>query len=198
MRFNAHKENIFFEKNKKTNNLMFSQIKPKNVIEDIEKIYNQKEDVYFFESGDKANFLYERSCVNDLSFNYFQIYNESVYTCLKEIKTVLEKLLEKNKISKKRNLYYIASEYETDFLENFWYDTGGINITNFSGYWFLETKDNAEIKINNSSHPVSEGSLAIFQSGSRLEFLNVCKAISFNLTTINKLAGQYPQKWMPV
>jgi len=76
MRKNAHKENIIFEKNRKNNLISFSVIDPLNVIEDIEKIKENRENVYFFESGNKADFLYKRSCVNDLSFNYFQIYNK--------------------------------------------------------------------------------------------------------------------------
>lgn len=198
MRFNAHKENIVFQKNKKIKNVSHSNVQPIMVIEDIEKIYSNKEEVYIFESGDKAKFLYERSCVNDLSFNYFQVYNESVYNCLHEIKKILDKLIEDNNINKKRNLYYIASEYEVNFLEKYWYDTGGSSTNNFSGYWFLDTEEGSYIDINGEQHGVSIGSVIVFHAGSKTSFVNVNKAISFNITTLSKLVGQYPQKWMPI
>lgn len=198
MRHNADKVNLIFNKSKTISDLEVSHIKPVEVITDIEKIYNTKEDVYIFESGDKAKFLYERSCINDLSFNYFQIYNKSIFYCFKEIIKLLKIIIEKKNINIDKNLFYITSEYETEFLEDCWYDSGGLGIPNFCGYWFLETKGDSYIKVNNVKQDVSNGSLVIFESGARTEFFGISKAISINITTLSKLIAQYPQKWMPI
>lgn len=198
MRHNADKINLIFNKNKKIQDVEISYIEPINIISDIETIHNNKESVYSFKSGDKAEFLYERSCVNDLSFNYFQLYNKSSFLCLKEIINILKIYIEKRNIDINKNLFYITSEYETEFLEDYWYDSGGIGIPNFCGYWILESSDSAYIKANSIKKYVEKGSIVMFESGPRTEFYGIQKAISFNITTISKLVGQYPQKWMPL
>lgn len=198
MKNNSNKENIIFKKVQNSNFVRLSNVAPENVLEDIEKIIENKENVYIFNSGDKAEFLYERSCVNDLSFNYFQIYNKSVYLCLKEITTMMFIILSEKQINKSKNNYYIASEYENNFREDVVYDTGGNGSPSFSGYWILEAKEDSHIKINSTDKKVEEGSIVIFESGSHTEFSGVSKAISFNISTLGKLIGQYPQKWMPI
>lgn len=198
MRFNSTKEEVIFDKSKQEKALFIDLVFPNNVIQDIEEIKNNKESVYMFNSGDKADFLYERSCVNDLSFNYFQIYNKSIFLCYKKILHGLKELMSEKSISVEKNLYYITSEYETEFLEDYWYDTGGNGIPNFAGYWFLETKDDASIKINGQKIFVETGSIVIFLSGARTEFIGINKGISFNVATLSKIQSQYPQKWMPV
>lgn len=198
MRVNSQKENVLFTKSKKEKSVVIDFVDPINVIEDIEYIQNNKESVYIFNSGDRADFLYERSCVNDLSFNYFQLYNKSVFICFKKIINGLKKLTIEKNISLEKNLYYITSEYETEFLEEYWYDTGGNGIPNFAGYWFLETKENSHIKINEQEFHVTPGSIVIFPSGARTEFVGIIKGISFNVATLSKIQSQYPQKWMPI
>lgn len=198
MRHNADKISLIFNKSKNINNIKKSYVDPINIINDIDNIQNNKESVYLFESGDKATFLYERSCVNDLSFNYFQLYNKSAYHCLQEISKLLKIFAEEEEIDIKKNLFCIASEYETEFLEDCWYDSGGFRIPNFCGYWFLETNNESYIKVNNIKEEVSKGSVVMFESGARTEFFGISKAISFNITTLTKLIGQYPQKWMPI
>jgi len=198
MRTNAHKENIIFQRSKNYNVVKLSQIYPNNVLEDIDEVLNNKEDVYIFESGDKANFLYHRDTIDRLSFNYYQIYNKSIYLCFKEIVSMLSEAVNECQIDKKRNMYYLTSEYETEFIEDFWYDTGGIGVPIFAGYWFLNVSDSSYIKINDEKYLISEGSLILFQSGAKTSFHNVNKAISFNISTISKIYSQYPQKWMPI
>lgn len=198
MRKNSHKENVIFNKTKNTNFIRTSNVVPKNVVQDIENIKQNKENIYIFNSGDKAEFLYERSCVNDLSFNYFQIYNKSVYLCLKEITTMMFIILSEKQINKSKNNYYITSEYENNLREDVVYDTGGNGSPSFSGYWILEAKEESHIKINSTYKKVEEGSIVIFESGSHTEFSGISKAISFNISTLGKLIGQYPQKWMPI
>lgn len=197
MRVNAHKENLVFEKFRKNNLAITSFIEPKNVIEDIEKIHNNKEKVYIFNSGDSAEFLYERSCVNDLSFNYLQMYNASVYLCFSEIVKMLKSAVEEKQLSPK-SMFYITSEYEKDFMDNFIYDTGGSSNQSFAGYWFLKTMDNPTIIINGNTVSCPEGTIVLFGSGSQTQFNDVDCAISFNISTLSKLAGQYPQKWTPI
>lgn len=199
MRFNAHKENIIFEsKTKRKNNILISSVEQKNLLEDIEKIKNNKENIYIFKSGDKAEFLYERSCVNDLSFNYFQIYNKSVFKALEKIYSMTRELCIKNSIDINKTIYYITSEYEDEFLEDYWYDSGGMSIPSFCGYWFLETKDLSYIKVNDEKINISSGDIVMFESGSRTEFSNIEKGISFNIATLSQIKGQYPQKWTPM
>ncbi len=198
MALNTHKENMLFDRNKNIDYIQVSNIKPHLVIEDIEKIKNNKENIYIFKSGDKAEFLYERSCVNDLSFNYFQIYNKTVYKALKEICFMLQNICNDTNVDVKKNIYYITSEYEEDFFEDYWYDSGGVGVPSFCGYWFLETKDDAYIKVNKKINNVSSGDIVIFPSGTRTEFQGIYKGISFNISTLSKLVGQYPQKWMPI
>jgi hypothetical protein len=198
MRHNADKISIIFDKNKIVKKIKISYVEPVDVILDIENIQNNKENVYIFESGDKAKFLYERSCVNDLSFNYFQLYNKSVYRAFQEISKLLKIFCEEEEINLKKNLFCIASEYETEFLEDYWYDAGGFGIPNFCGYWFLETNNESYIKVNDIKEQISSGAVVMFQSGARTEFSGISKAISFNITTLSKLIGQYPQKWMPI
>jgi hypothetical protein len=198
MRKNAHKENIIFEKNRKNNLISFSIIDPLNVIEDIEKIKENKENVYFFESGNKADFLYKRSCVNDLSFNYFQIYNKKIALCLNEISKEIKQFSKQSDTNTEKTHYYISSEYEEEFLEDFWYDTGGISSPSYSGYWFLKTNNKASITVNEVKYDVGEGSLAVFEAASKTLFSGIERGISFNVSTLSKIEGQYPQKWMPL
>lgn len=198
MRINAHKEKIIFEKRKKIETVEVSKVKPTNVSQDIDKIQKNKENIYLFSSGDKADFLYKRSCVNDLSFNYFQIYNKSVYLCLKEIIKITKNLCEKRNVDTEKTTYFIASEHEVEFLEDYWYDTGGIEIPSFSGYWFLKTKKDSWIDINNKKYDVSDGSVIVFEASSKILFSGISEAISFNISTLSRIEGQYPQKWMPI
>jgi hypothetical protein len=195
---NRHKKYIIFNKKQYINNVEHSNVTPKEVVSDIEKVINNKENIYLFTSGEKAEFLYERSCVNNLSFNYFQIYNQSVYKCFKELSKMLGSLCKINEINTDKTQFWITSEYETEFLEDYWYDSGGIGAPNFCGYWILECKDNAFIKINSTKTNIENGSLVLYESGARTEFYGIDKGISFNIITTSKLIGQYPQKWMPI
>lgn len=198
MKNDLNKIHLVFNKKKNENDIAVSFVYPIDVISDIEKVYSNKENVYVFESGEKAKFLYERSCVNDLSFNYFQLYNKSVYECFKQVVKILQNFVKNKNINIEKNLFYITSEYETEFLEGYWYDSGGIRIPNFCGYWFLETNDDPYLKIDSRYVKVGTGSLVMFEPGSKVEFFGIKKGISFNITTISKLVGQYPQKWMPI
>jgi hypothetical protein len=199
MRFNSHKENFIFDKKiKNGKDVLFSNVVPNNVTEEIFKIKNNKESVYIFNSGDKAEFLYERSCVNDLSFNYFQIYNKSVYFAYIEIKSMLVSFCKQKILNTNKLFYYITSEYEDEFLEDYWYDCGGIGSTSFCGYWFLETKKDSFIKINSIKYKVSLGDIIMFESGLKTEFFGINKAIVFNIATLSQIKGQYPQKWTPI
>lgn len=198
MQFNAHKKHLLFEKRNLFNEIKLSEVHPVDVEKDIEKIHNNKEKVYIFNSGDKAEFLYERSCVNDLSFNYFQIYNKSVFFAFKEIVNLLKNFCKEKNISVEKNLFYITSEYEKEFLEDYWYDSGGIGAPNFCGYWILKENGNAKIKVNSKEVEVVTGSIVLFESGAKTEFVGIETGISFNITTLSKLQSQYPQKWMPI
>jgi hypothetical protein len=198
VRFNVTEETKVFYRKSKNQTILKSFILPSNLIEKINKIKNNQEKVLFFSKGDKADFLYERSCVNELSFNYFQIYEENVYLALREISKMLFKICKKNEISITKNMYFIASEYEEDFSSKFWYDSGGIRIPIFCGYWFLDCEDEASVIIENQKINVKSGTILLFEAGQKIVFKNVNKAISFNLSTMSKIKNQYPQKWMPI
>jgi len=198
MKTNAHKESVLFEKIKRSNLVLTSEIIPKNVIEDIDFIRNSKEEVYLFNGGDRASFVYDRSCVNDLSFNYFQLYNESVYLCFKEVVSLLSIISGKREINTVKNKYYLTSEYEEYFRDDVLYDTGGGGAPSFSGYWILQANEDASIKINSTETEVVIGTIVVFESGVDIQLRNIEKAISFNLSTLSRIPDQYPQKWMPI
>ena len=198
MRFNATKEtDVFYRKSKKEVVLKESS-EIENVLEDIKKIKNNSEQVLIFSEGDTADFLYERSCVNDLSFNYFQIYNESTYNCLNKIKAMLKEICKIHEVSISKNLYFISSEYEEEFLEDFWYDSGGIRIPIFCGYWILESDEGSFMTVDENKIDLVPGTLVVFEAGKKNSFSNVKSAISFNISTLSKIKNQYPQKWMPL
>jgi hypothetical protein len=198
MGVNSHKEEVIFDRSG-VKNIVFSDHQDTyGVLDDIEKIKNNKENVFIFNSGHKADFLYERSCINDLSFNYFQIYNENINMVLKKIINGVKDIYKEYEISITRNNYYISSEYEDNLLEDYWYDSGGTKVPSLCGYWVLESKDNSYIKINEKKINTMDGSLIIFEAGRRTEFKGILKAISFNISNLSKLTNQYPQKWMPM
>ena len=198
MRINAHKEEVIFDRSSIKNITFQDYQETDNVLDDIEKIKNNKENIFIFNSGHKADFLYERSCVNELSFNYFQIYNENINMALKKIIQGIKKIYEEYEISIKKNNYYLSSEYEDNLLEEYWYDSGGTKVPSLCGYWVLESNDDSYIKVNEEKIDTSKGNLIIFESGRRTEFKGISKAISFNIASLNKLKDQYPQKWMPI
>lgn len=173
----------------------FSKIN--NVYEEIKKVQSSKESVYNFSSGTTANFLYERSCVNDLSFNCFQVYNEEIYYAFKKIKKMLKEICDFHNLDITKNKYYLTSELEENFLENYKYDLGGIRIPVFGGYWILEC-DNAHIMVDDKKIGLIPGTIVLFEAGRKISFKNVSKAICFNISTLNKIKNQYPQKWMPI
>lgn len=194
----THKEKVIFEAKDKAVFVFTDNVMPKDIIGEIHHIQNNKENVYVFNSGDSAEFLYERSCVNDISFNYLQLYNESSYKCLKKIKNNLRKICEKRDIDLEKNMFFITSEYETNLLHDFVYDCGGYGETSFCGYWFLQTSDESYILVNNEKYDVREGDIIMFESNAKIQFHNISKSISFNISNLSKIRGQYPQKWMPL
>lgn len=198
MRKNYEKEHTIFQRNPQKNIILENFQEIDSVIEQINNIKNNKEELYIFNSGVKADFLYERSCVNDLSFNYLQIYNKNVHSCVRKISQDIKTMCESYQISMSKNMFFITSDYELDFSEDFWYDTGGTKIPSFSGYWFLETKEDAFISIEDKDIDVMPGKIVCFEASRKTIFKNVESAISFNVTTLSKLEGQYPQKWMPI
>jgi hypothetical protein len=167
------------------------------VSEEIQKIKSNKESIYHFSSGTEAEFLYQRSCVNDLSFNCFQVYNENIYSAFKKIKDMIEEICSFHTIDAKKNKYYLTSEISEEFLENYLYDFGGIRIPVFGGVWFLES-ENGSICIDDEVIDVVPGTIVLFEAGRKFSFKNISKAISFNVSTLNKIKNQYPQKWMPI
>lgn len=193
----SYGQNIIFN-NKRQHKINIKNIETKNILQEIDQIKKNKENVYIFESGYSAEFLYERSCVNDLSFNYLQMYNSSVYKTLENIKELSIDLCKELKVDMKKNLFYITSEYEENLEEDYYYDFGGTNLPSFCGYWFLQVDEDAHIKINNNEYKISNGDLLLFDSSLKILFSKIRKAISFNISTLRKIEGQYPQKWMPL
>jgi len=171
---------------------------PKDVLKNIENYKNNQESFYIFNQGKKADFLYSKSAINNFSFNYFQIYDKNIFDAFQKIKEMFGTTLNEYAIDPKRNRYYIASELEKDFSENFWYDMGGMKIPVFAGYWFLECKDNAKIIFDEIDFDVYDGLIILFDASKKYSFKNVSSAISFNISTLSKIQNQYPQKWIPM
>jgi hypothetical protein len=196
MRKNVDKEQILFQKNKK---IFFIENQPsENTHELINSTIEEKEKVYLFSSGNKADFLYEKKIVNKTNFNYFQIYDEKFYQSLQKIKKLLNQACDKYQINKEKNIYYIASSYENNFSSDFWYDFGGIKIPVFCGYWFIDVENESSISIDGENVKIENGTIILFEPGHKLSFNGVNAAISFNLSTLSKIKNHYPQKWMPI
>lgn len=198
MRLNIHKEPILFAKNENKIKVFCDNQNVEEVSENIKDIVTKKEKIYLFSSGDKADFLYEKSCIDENYFNYFSIYNKNINSALSKIKKLLINACNEYKISKNKNIYYISSSYENNFLEDYWYDFGGIKIPVFCGYWFLDTEKNSYIKIENKKINVENGSIVLFEAGCKISFSGINEGITFSLSTLSKIQNQYPQKWMPI
>jgi hypothetical protein len=186
--------NELFDKYK----IFIDKSNPKNVLESIKNSKKEKEDFYIFNQGKKADFLESRLSTNNFSFNCFQVYNQNIFDGFQKIKEMFNVISGEYAIDKKRNRYYITSELEKDFSEDFWYDMGGMKIPVFAGYWFLECKDNAKIIFDQIDFDVYSGSIILFDASKKYSFKNVSSAISFNISTLSKIQNQYPQKWMPL
>lgn len=185
-------------KNSKRNSILISDCFPQLVLENILKIQEDRETVYLFEKGQKASFLYDRSCVNDLSFNPLQVYDKNIFDAFQIIKTMWGKMCVLNNLDVNKNRYYITSEINNISSSNFWYDDGGIRIPVFSGHWILECQDNPSININNEDVQLQRGSIVMFEAGKKYSFSNISVILSFNISTYSKIVNQYPQKWMPL
>jgi hypothetical protein len=178
--------------------ILVSQFDPKNILHIIQNVENEKEDFYVFNQGKKAEFLYSQTSINDFSFNIFQIYEKDIFDALQKIKEMFEEISSQYEINKKRNRYYISSNLETNFIENFWHDSGGMKIPVFAGYWILESKNDAKIIFEKVEADVFPGTVIIFDASKKYSFSNISAGISFNISTLSKIQQQYPQKWMPL
>jgi len=161
-------------------------------------VQKSQEDIYIFNSGDRADFLYNRNVVNALSFNPLQIYNREIRSLYNLIQKNLETLCQEYEINKGKSMYFITSEYESIIEEGFVYDTGGIRIPCFAGYYFTDCEKNSYIQIEKEKINVEVGTLILFEAGHDTVFKNVKECLSFNIAPLSMIQGQYPQKWAPI
>lgn len=193
-----YRENSIIYRKKEKFKSILDNVDVSNVENTIKNIINEKQDTYIFKFGDRAELIDSSSVINSMFFNPLQIYSFEIRNIFNLIKKMLAELCKQYDINIEKNMYFISSEYENELLNNYIYDTGGIRIPCFSGYCFLNCKDDSYIKIENKKIEISNGSIILFESGHKIKFNNVESAISFNISPISMLAGQYPQKWMPV
>jgi hypothetical protein len=175
-----------------------SNLDPSTILDDIDML--QKEETrYIYQSGDSAKFISSEKIYNPYSFNYFSLYNKSIYNAFLEVKKLFIEAATKKEINIKRAYYYISSEYNDKMDPNFWYDMGSIKVPCFSGYYFLDAKENTKIVISEQEVNVSKGDILLFESGRKIKINREgCKFISFNIAPLQFIANQYPQKWMPI
>ncbi len=190
--------NEIFQKRFKRNSILISNSSAKLVLENILKVQENKEKMYFFKQGHEAEFLYERSCVNDLSFNPLQVYDKNIHDAFQTIKQMLLKMCDENSLDVFKNKYYITSEINNDLRSGFWYDVGGIRIPVFAGHWILECQENPSMEVDGEFVELKRGDIIMFEGGKKYSFSNISIILSFNISTFSKIVNQYPQKWMPL
>jgi hypothetical protein len=193
-----YRENEIIYRKRNSFKKILDFLKIENLQKTVLSVQKSQEGIYIFKSGDRADFLYNKNVVNNLSFNPLQIYNREIRNLYNLIQKNLEALCQEYEINKEKNMYFITSEYESIIEENFVYDTGGIRIPCFAGYYFTSCEKNSYIQIEKEKINIQEGSLILFEAGHNTVFTNVKECLSFNIAPLSMIQGQYPQKWMPI
>lgn len=189
MLFRNNRDVILF---KSTNNNVDNIIK---IINDNEKYYDH---VLHFNGGVSAELIKEQSVIGKLSNNVMSIYNTTIHNLLIKIKELLIESCNKYEINVDKTKFYLSSEYIDGVDSNAWYDTGGVRAPCFSGIIVLDCSSGI-LKIGKEKINVSKGDIVLFESGHRITYEdNSIKIISFVLSPISLLDGQYPQKWIPI
>lgn len=186
-----------FKKNK-NNFYIKTNVFSENIKEKIIKESKSQEEVYIFESGDSAKFLGNKEIVDKLSVNYLQIYDPDIRNIFDQIKNIFNQMMIKSEIKKDKFMYYITSEYEYSLKNDYWYDCGGDAKISLCGYYFFDVEDDSFIIFDDEKIDILKNDLIIFFSGKKISFNNINEAISFNISPLKHISGQYPQKWMPL
>lgn len=188
--------NLFFRNReviyKKTN------VQATNIEDKIKKESKSQEEIYIYQGGTSANFVGRKDIVDKLSINYLQIYDKDTRNIFNSIKKLFKEIVGENNINEERLMYYITSQYEQNIKNNYWYDNGGDSKMSLCGYYFIKCEEDSHIYIDSNKIQVNEGDLILFFSGNKIVFNNCHSALSFNISPLNHIKGQYPQKWMPL
>lgn len=186
--FNRNKDIFYIKENVACNNIK----------EKIIKESTSQEEIYIFEGGSSAKFMGKKEIADKLSLNYLQIYDKDIRKILNQIKKSFNYVTEKNNINKEKLMYYITSDYENNLRNDCWYDCGGDQKISLCGYYFFDVEEDSYITIDKTKINIAKDDLIIFFAGKKISFFNIKEAISFNISPLSYISGQYPQKWMPL
>lgn len=171
----------------------------KGIKEKIVSTLNETDSVYFFNSGNAADFIKKVPSYNFNQFNVFGIYDSNIFNLYKEILTMLKNECSNKEISFNKSEYYISSDYFNGTVDKkFIYDFGGIGIPCFNGLVSLQKKE-IVVYLNKEKQNITEGTVLIFEAGQEIQYESTeIECIYFNIAPIFMLQNQYPFKWIPI
>ena len=169
------------------------------VKEAILSVKNSTEEIYFFNSGDRADLIGESIVYSSTQFNVFGIYNSNILSLYKNILAILKEQCLKNEINFSGSEYYISSDYFQELVNTrAVYDFGGIGIPCFNGIISLQEKE-IVIYLNNEEKKLNCGDMLFFEAGQEITYKNEkVECIYFNIAPRFMIENQYPFKWIPV
>jgi hypothetical protein len=171
----------------------------KGIKEKIVSTLNDTDSVYFFNSGNAADFIKKAPSYNPTQFNVFGIYDSDIFNLYKEIVAMLKNECLNKEVSFNKSEYYISSDYFNGPVnKKFIYDFGGIGIPSFNGLVSLQ-KEEIVVYLNKERESVTEGTALLFEAGQEIQYESTeIECIYFNIAPVFMLQNQYPLKWIPI
>jgi hypothetical protein len=169
------------------------------VKEAILSVKNNTEKIYFFNSGNKADFIKESLSYSLTQFNVFGIYNSNILGLYKAILTALKEECLNREINFNGCEYYISSDYFKELVNTkAVYDFGGIGIPCFNGIISLQNED-VVVYLNNKEKILKHGDMLFFEAGKEIKYKEKeIECIYFNIAPRFMIENQYPFKWIPI
>jgi hypothetical protein len=169
------------------------------VKEAILSVKNNTEKVYFFSSGNKADFVKESLSYPPAQFNVFGIYDSSIFNLYKKIVSVLKEECLNKEISFSGSEYYMSSEYFKESVNSqAVYDFGGVGIPCFNGIISLQDTETI-VYLNDKEEKLKCGDMLFFEAGQEIKYKEKeVEFIYFNIAPRFMIENQYPFKWIPI
>ena len=169
------------------------------VKEAILSVKNDTERVYFFSSGNKADFIKESFSYSPAQFNVFGVYNPNIFNLYKKIVSVLKEECLNKEISFFGCEYYMSSDYFKESVNSqAIYDFGGVGIPCFNGIISLQSTETI-IYLNNKEKKLNYGDMLFFEAGQEIKYKEKeVEFIYFNIAPRFMIENQYPFKWIPI
>jgi len=157
------------------------------------------EKIYFFNSGNQADFIKEAISYSPTQFNVFGIYNSNILNIYKKIANVLKEECLNREINFNGCEYYISSDYLKESVNNqAVYDFGGVSIPCFNGMISLQDTE-VVVYLNNEEKKLSCGDMLFFEAGQEIIYKEKeAEFIYFNIAPRFMIENQYPFKWIPI